>query len=178
MRNSESTRRAFAAAVGTVAVGALAGCTGSGNEGTTTEGESGGESTDTATDTPTDAPTSESGGGEASFDGWFDDVSNYDGVVDETGTSDVTVTVGASGNNGNYAFAPAAVRVDSGTTVVWEWTGEGGSHNVAADDGSFESEMVGESGHTFEHTFEEAGTYKYICTPHKAMGMKGAVVVE
>ncbi len=31
--------------------------------------------------------------------------------------------------------------------------------------------------HTFEHTFEEAGVYTYACTPHKTLGMKGAVVV-
>ncbi|WP_137286046.1 halocyanin domain-containing protein [Halorussus salinisoli] len=114
---------------------------------------------------------------QSAFDGWFDGVSNYDGVVDETGQPEVTIEVGAKGNNGAFAFGPAAVRVDPGTTVVWEWTGEGGSHNVAAENGSFESEMVGEQGHTFEQTFEENGVVKYACTPHKPMGMKGAVVV-
>ncbi|SDM94650.1 halocyanin domain-containing protein [Halogranum gelatinilyticum] len=127
------------------------------------------------------------GGGEAAgessgssgpgFDGWFDNVDNFDGVVDETGQSEVTVTVGAEGNNGAFAFDPPAIRVDPGTTVVWEWTGGGGSHNVVAEDGSFESELVGESGHTFSHTFESEGTTKYACVPHKPMGMKGAVVV-
>jgi hypothetical protein len=61
--------------------------------------------------------------------------------------------------------------------VGWEWTGKGGSHDVSADDGSFASEMVGEAGHTFERTFEQTGVSKYVCTPHQAMGMKGAVVV-
>ncbi|RDI70089.1 halocyanin domain-containing protein [Halopelagius longus] len=178
MMDSHSTRRTFAAALGTFAVGALAGCTGSGAEGDQSGGD-GGESTPTETETrtATDAESSASGGGGASLDGWFEGVSNYDGVVDKTGTSEVTVAVGASGNNGNYAFDPAAVRVDAGTTVVWEWTGKGASHNVSAEDGTFESEMTDEEGHTFEHTFEEGGTHKYVCTPHKAMGMKGAVVV-
>ncbi|UPV76564.1 halocyanin domain-containing protein (plasmid) [Halorussus limi] len=111
------------------------------------------------------------------FGGWFDNVSNYDGVVDETGSSEVTIEVGAKGNNGNFAFGPAAVRVDPGTKVVWKWTGKGGSHNVTAEDGSFESEMSGEQGHTFSHKFQQKGVFKYACTPHKAMGMKGAVVV-
>jgi halocyanin-like protein len=163
----------------TMAVGAataaIAGCSstgGSGGGGDDTESggsdESGGDG----------ASGDESGADSMDFDGWFDDVSNYDGVVDETGSSEVTVEVGAGGNGGGFAFSPAAIRVDSGTTVVWEWTGDGGNHNVSAEDGSFESETVGEAGHTFEHTFEESGTYKYACTPHKAMGMKGAVVVE
>jgi halocyanin-like protein len=114
---------------------------------------------------------------ETDLSAWFENTSNYDGVVDKTGQSEVTITVGAEGNNGAFAFGPAAVRVDPGTTVVWEWNGKGGSHNVKADDGSFESEMVGEQGHTFSQTFDEEGVVKYVCTPHKAMGMKGAVVV-
>ena len=150
-------------AVGAASV-ALAGCS-----------SSNGSGGDTTTD---DRSTDDSGGGARNFGGWFDDVSNYDGVVDETGSSEVTVDVGAKGNNGNFAFGPAAVKVDVGTTVVWEWTGKGTTHNVVAEDGSFESKMTNSEGHTFEHAFESAGTYKYACTPHKTMGMKGAVVVE
>ena len=114
---------------------------------------------------------------QSGFGGWFENVSNYEGVVDLTGRSRVTIAVGATGNQGNFAFGPAAVRVDPGTTVVWKWTGKGSSHNVVAEDGSFESETTGSSGHTFEQTFEEAGLTKYACTPHEGMGMKGAVAV-
>ena len=162
-------------------VAGLAGCT-SGSD------QSSGGDTPTAESSPTTAePTESDGGGSggdggsgeaASFDGWFDNTDNVDGVVDETGADAVTVEVGTEANGGAYGFGPAAVRVSTGTTVTWEWTGEGASHNVAAEDGSFESELVGEAGHTFEHTFEESGTTKYACTPHEAMGMKGAVVVE
>jgi len=108
---------------------------------------------------------------------WFSNVSNADGVTDETGESAVTITVGAQGNGGGFAFDPAAVRVDPGTTVTWEWTGKGGQHNVVAEDGSFESELNGNEGATFEHAFESEGIYKYVCVPHEAMGMKAAVIV-
>jgi len=138
--------------------------------------------TATAASAPAAAQDSGSGsesGSESDDDlaGWFGNVSNYDGVVDQTGESEVTVEVGAQGNDGAFAFGPAAVRVDPGTMVVWEWTGDGGNHNVVAEEGSFESELVGESGHTFEHAFEETGVFKYACSPHEAMGMKGAIVV-
>ena len=113
-----------------------------------------------------------------SFDGWFDGVSNYDGVVDETGSDEVTVKVGAKGNGGNFAFGPAAVKVSKGTKVVWEWTGKGALHNVVADNGDFESEQKQETGYTFSQTFDSAGTHKYYCTPHKTLGMKGVIVVE
>ena len=112
------------------------------------------------------------------FGGWMGDVGNYDGVVDATGRSEVTVTVGASGNGGNFAFGPAAVQVDPGTTVLWEWNGKGGQHNVIAEEGGdFESELTAEAGITFEQTFESEGVVKYYCTPHRALGMKGVVVV-
>ncbi|MFB6232673.1 MAG: halocyanin domain-containing protein [Haloarculaceae archaeon] len=112
------------------------------------------------------------------YDGWFADTDNFDGTVDRTGQDTVTVTVGA-GSTG-IQFDPPAIAIDPGTTVIWEWSGQGGSHNVVAQNGSFESELVGEAGHTFEHTFGE-GTdseiIKYVCEPHQALGMVGAVAV-
>ncbi|WP_435075604.1 halocyanin domain-containing protein [Halorubrum sp. HHNYT27] len=112
------------------------------------------------------------------FDGWFDNVDNFDGVVDETGADEVRIDVGSEANGGGFGFGPAAVAVSPGTTVVWEWTGNGGGHNVEAEGGSFESDLVSESGHEFSHTFESSGTTRYFCLPHKQMGMKGAVVVK
>jgi halocyanin-like protein len=106
---------------------------------------------------------------------YLSDVPNYESVEDVTGQSDVTVEVGAGQG---LAFAPPAIRVDAGTTVTWEWTGEGGAHNVMDEDGKFESELVGDEGHTFTHTFEESGATRYYCQPHKGVGMKGAVIVE
>jgi halocyanin-like protein len=113
--------------------------------------------------------------GQTSFGGWLDDVSNYDGVVDKTGTSSVTIKVGSEANGGNFGFSPPAVRVDPGTTVTWEWAA--GLHNVVADSGAFESELTDESGFTFEQTFEETGVVKYLCRPHESLGMRGVVVV-
>jgi len=108
---------------------------------------------------------------------WFENVDDADEVVDRTGQSSVEIKVGASGNGGAFAFAPAAVRVDPGTTVVWTWTGEGGSHNVVASEGAFESELTDEAGTTFEYTPSEPGVARYLCTPHESVGMKGALIV-
>ncbi len=163
----------------TMAVGAttmaIAGCSSGGGDGSGS-GDDGGSSDDGGSGD--DGGSSGDGSNSMSFDGWFDNTSNYDSVTDKTGKSEVTVKVGTEGNNGAFAFSPPAVKVSKGTKVVWEWTGKGGSHNVASESGDFESEMVGDEGHTFSQTFDSAGTYKYACTPHKAMGMKGAIVVE
>jgi len=112
------------------------------------------------------------------YDGWLDDVDNYEGTVDYSGEDTVEIMVG-TGDQG-LLFEPPAIQVDPGTTVVWEWTGEGGEHNVVEQDGVFESERTAEAGHTFEYTFEEADegeVFRYVCTPHEALGMLGAVAV-
>lgn len=110
------------------------------------------------------------------------DARMYDGNVEDlTGEDTVEVSVGA-GDEG-LAFDPAAIRIDTGTTVVWEWTGEGGAHNVQpTGDTDFDdfgdSERVDEAGHTVESTFDEAGVGLYVCQPHAGQGMYGAVIVE
>ena len=97
-------------------------------------------------------------------------------TVDRTGEERVSVAVGA---DGGFSFAPAAIRVDVGTTVVWEWTGVGGSHNVVDRGGAFESGLAAAEGHAFEHEFGSADTYAYVCTPHQTRDMEGTVdVVE
>ena len=159
------TRRTALGATVAVVAG-LAGCAGGGS----------GADGDGSTATP--AGDGGSGGSADAVEEYLSNADNYDGVVDGTDAAEVTVTVGSEANGGNFGFDPAAVRVSRGTTVIWEWNGLGSSHNVVAEDGSFESELVAEEGHTFSQTFEEPGTVEYYCTPHRTMGMKGVVVVE
>lgn len=169
---SSVSRRTFLRTTPTIIVGGtvLAGCTGNSSE--------------TAEEGPADTANSPSSGTEANssgtstFDAWLSDTGNYSNVADKTGTSEVTVSVGAQGNNGAYAFAPPAIEISTGTTVLWKWTGKGGNHDVVAQNSSFESELQSTEGATFEHTFDDTGTYKYYCTPHRAMGMKGGIVVK
>ena len=92
------------------------------------------------------------------------------------GGSTKTVEVGAGSGT---SFGPEEVTIAPGDTVVWEWTGEGGAHNVVAEDGAFNSGSPEEgSGITFEHTFQETGEFPYICEPHEAVGMVGTVIVQ
>jgi plastocyanin len=73
------------------------------------------------------------------------------------------------------AFKPAEVTVSVGDTVTWT-NDDSVGHDVTADD--FESGEPGglASGDTFEHTFDTAGTFDYVCTVHP--GMEGTVKVE
>lgn len=169
------SRRTFVISSGALATG-LTGCLGNGGD-----GDGGGNGDDGGGNASDGGQTDNGNGGR--FDGWFSDVGNYDGVTDMTGEDQVTVDVGASGNGGNHAFDPPAVRVSESTTVVWRWTGEGGEHNVvAAEDAGVtlmrEDNTESSEGHTMNYTFEAPGTYMYYCSVHRGRGMKGAVVVE
>ncbi|MFB6359929.1 MAG: halocyanin domain-containing protein [Halobacteriales archaeon] len=132
-----------------------------------------------AASTAAAAGLSTTAGAQTSFGGWLSDTSNFDGTVaDATGQSTVTIEVGTEANGDAFGFSPPAVQVDPGTTVVWEWTGEGGMHNVHAMEGAdFQSETTESAGFTFERTLDQSGVIKYQCDPHFALGMKGVVVV-
>jgi len=133
----------------------------------------------TATGTEAGSPAA-GGGGPPDFGGFLDDVGNFDGsVTDARGQDQVSVAVGAQGNGGAFAFDPPAIHVDNGATVVWEWTGEGGGHNVVEEGGDVidSGEPVATGGETYEVTFDTDGIYNYVCEPHVSLGMKGSVVV-
>ncbi|NHN40656.1 halocyanin domain-containing protein [Halorubellus sp. JP-L1] len=195
------------AAAGTIG---LAGCSGpsdgngEGNDGGAENGDGAGDATETdAGDTETDGDGDETGtdgnGGDGvagseypDLDEWLTTESvgaaapNYDGsVVDERDADALEIAVGA-GENG-LAFDPPAVVVSTGTTVTWEWTGEGGAHNVEAEPGEqidasdyeFSSgDPVESDSETFEQTMDSAGVALYHCEPHLSVGMKGGVAVE
>ncbi|GAB3412830.1 hypothetical protein GCM10027435_06020 [Haloparvum alkalitolerans] len=169
-------RRFVQVTAGAATATLLAGCSGGGDS-----GSGGGDGGSGGSDGGNGGGDSGGDGGgeylseEPDYGGWFDDVDNYEATLDRTDADEVTVQVGAADG---LKFAPPAVAVSTGTTVVWEWTGQGGQHNVTEEDGAFESELTDEEGHTFEHTFEESGTFRYVCTPHESVGMKGAVHVE
>ena len=97
------------------------------------------------------------------------------------------------------AFDPQEYEVTVGTSVTWENTSSKGHTVTAYDDGipdaaeyfasgGYDSESEARdgwrsngglltSGDTYEHTFEVAGEYDYVCLPHENGGMVGTVVV-
>lgn len=112
------------------------------------------------------------------YGGWLDNTDNYDGTHDYRGVEEVRVVVGAG--NG-LLFDPAAILVDPGTTVIWEWSGDGGLHDVTSVDGpaEFASDLTDSAGTTFQFTFDDSheGVTTYVCSPHDAVDMKGVVAV-
>ncbi len=69
------------------------------------------------------------------------------------------------------------VDVGVGGTVTWVPTDKG--HNVEFIAGPDTAVLPKKSkmNKSFSHEFEVPGIYLYVCTPHKAMGMIGLVIV-
>ncbi|PSP27187.1 hypothetical protein BRC65_07275 [Halobacteriales archaeon QH_2_65_14] len=109
---------------------------------------------------------------------WFDNVPHFEGFEDVTDREEITVLVGA----GEYGFLyePPAITVVPGTRVRFEWTGEGGAHEVSERDDEWSNPggLTESADHTWERPFEEPGTHLYKCWPHRANGMKGGVFVD
>lgn len=79
----------------------------------------------------------------------------------------------------DYRFEPAEVTVKAGTTVRWENQDKRQYHSVFFKDLGDKPGDYFFPGETRERTFNQPGTFTYICEPHwESHGMKGVVVVE
>jgi plastocyanin len=72
----------------------------------------------------------------------------------------------------NHVYEPSVVRVPVGTTITWTFAdrgadgqGEVAPHNVVG--AGWASPVIGLG--TYQHTFNEAGVYRYVCTLHRNM---------
>ena len=66
-----------------------------------------------------------------------------------------------------------------GTKVVWSHDGQK-PHTVTADDDSFATDLL-KHGDTFEHVFDQVGTFLYYCELHGGpggAGMAAEIVVQ
>ena len=72
-----------------------------------------------------------------------------------------------------FAFNPPVLTVHVGDAVVWT-NADPTAHSVVGKDGAFKSPKLAK-GATFSHTFDQPGTFDYVCGFHASM--KGQVVV-
>ena len=135
------------------------------------------------------------------FDGdgaqdYFDDDDDNDGVVDlwdshpwdASITTNITATaplwddwyqwVSAETHDieispGNL-FSPRALTINEGDTVVWT-NADSQDHTVTSDIGLFDSGTI-VPGASFTFTFDNAGTFSYVCNIHPAM--TGTITVQ
>jgi plastocyanin len=87
-------------------------------------------------------------------------------------SSDVTVF--------DFAFQPATLTVQAGTTVTWTWDPGATAHNVTPAATQPTSSGTFAAPHTYQFTFNTPGTYNYYCTLHgtSTSGMRGVIIVQ
>lgn len=73
----------------------------------------------------------------------------------------------------DFKYAPATLTVPAGTTVRFR-NDDSDAHTVTAGDGTFDSGGLDPHG-IYQRTFNEPGTYRYVCAIHP--WMKGTIVV-
>jgi LPXTG-motif cell wall-anchored protein len=101
-------------------------------------------------------------------------------LVDEDPAADkkpkpIAIAAAATGVTiSDFQFAPASVTVNVGDTVTWTNNGPT-PHSATSSSGVFDTGIM-DAGQSGSHTFTEAGTFAYICTPHP--NMHGTIVVQ
>ena len=73
----------------------------------------------------------------------------------------------------NFTFAPQALKIRAGQTVIWV-NDDDIPHSVVAVDKAFRSKVL-DTGERSSFTFAHAGTYAYFCGLHPHM--TGSVIV-
>jgi plastocyanin len=88
-----------------------------------------------------------------------------------------TFTVSGS----NFSFSPKEIKVKKEDKVKIMFKNTGGTHNWVLDEFSAKTAEI-EDGESAEVTFtaDKSGTFEFYCSvgSHRAMGMKGNLIVE
>jgi len=113
------------------------------------------------------ATSQQTNGSAESANGDIESSDHLDGAVigetvDARGEDEVEISID------DFLFEQTVVTIDAGTTVTWTNNGNAGHDVVSASESpmsGLDSSLLG-NGDTYSFTFDEAGTYEYICTPH------------
>lgn len=98
-------------------------------------------------------------------------MSTPDNSVDEVQSGTVEMDIK------DFAFAQKSLKIKKGTTVTWT-NRDDARHDVAPDTESdaFRGGPLLAQGESYSFTFNTAGTYSYICSPHPYMKASVEVV--
>ena len=101
------------------------------------------------------------------------------GVITLTATLALGVGVAQAGggtvNASNFSFKPKTITIQKGQKVTWKRVN--GRHTVTFVKGSYDK-TLNKSHPARSRTFKRIGTFKYYCRFHRALGMRGKVVVK
>jgi plastocyanin len=98
-----------------------------------------------------------------------------------TGGTTVPAPTTVNVTGGEFYFQPSTITVKKGQTVTIHFTNVSGSHNWVIDAFNARTPVIG-AGKTADVTFiaSKTGSFEYYCSVgnHRAMGMKGTLIVQ
>ncbi|PIO07223.1 hypothetical protein COU59_03695 [Candidatus Pacearchaeota archaeon CG10_big_fil_rev_8_21_14_0_10_34_12] len=75
----------------------------------------------------------------------------------------------------NFAYNPVELKIKKGDIIIWV-NKDSAWHTVTSDNGNELKSKLLNKEESYIHSFMEAGTFDYHCTPHAYM--KGKIIVE
>ncbi len=96
-------------------------------------------------------------------------------TISDTNTKKITVT------GSNFKFDPSEIRVKKGDIVTINFQNSGGNHDFVIDEFNVKTKVIaGGESDSVTFTADKVGTFEYYCSVgnHRAMGMKGNLIVE
>ena len=139
----------------------------------------------------TEAPTEENQGasgtvleGEAG-ENWTDTPGTQGSSGGTNANLDANVSVGAvkefTVSGKNFSFSPSTIRVKKGDRVKVTFVNSEGFHDFVIDEyGVATKQLRSPASEVIEFTANKTGSFEYYCSvgTHRAMGMKGTLIVE
>lgn len=104
------------------------------------------------------------------------------GIAEDEATQSEEVAVKEFTVTGkNFSFSPATIKVKKGDKVKITFENSEGFHDFVIDEfGAATKQFKAPGTEVLEFTADKAGSFEYYCSvgSHRAMGMKGTLVVE
>ena len=94
------------------------------------------------------------------------------------GSADRSIEVLMQDDGGNYIYTPEEITVSAGETVELVLTSQNEFHSFTVDDLGIDVEVEAGETDKLVFTFDEPGTYDFICLPHESLGMVGQIIVQ
>jgi len=92
--------------------------------------------------------------------------------------AEVYVTMQDPGGSGEYIYDPEDMSFSIGDKITLVLESETEFHTFTVEGLGIDVAVAGGAVDEVTYTFETAGTYEFICIPHKELGMVGKIVVN
>jgi plastocyanin len=94
------------------------------------------------------------------------------------GSADRSLEVVMQDEGGNYMYSPTEITVSRGETLELVLVSQNEFHSFTADDLDIDVEVEAGESDTLVFTFDQPGTFDFICVPHESLGMVGQIIVQ